>query len=491
VGAAPDLPARNRADRTTRVVSMAGLITLLYGVGGFALSSGSLGDNSFLWHLRTGGLILDKGIPHTDPYSFTAAGTQWIAQSWLAELMYAVLERSIGDHAIRIAVGLAGACIAVFLFRVAFHTADDRVRGLAIAIPALACSFTVRSERPLWFGLALLGALVFTIEVPDSFLGRHARVVVPVVMWLWVNTHGTFVLGFAYLVLYLVGRGLDGASPRTGRERDILIATVIAAIAIFVNPYGPSLVLFPVALMGRSKVLANVAEWQSVDLHTLTGLFYACWLFLSVIALARSKPRRGDILMSVAFLALGWWAVRNVAIAVAVTVPVVGRAFRPARNPDVAPISHDERYGTATPFLVVLVCLVSVLLVARAAVQPNFNLKRYPVSALHALDVEHRLGGRLLTTDAWAGYVIDKYWPEQHVFFDDRYDMYPIALTEAYNKVLDLKPGWEQVLDTYRIDIVVWPQDGAVVQVLDHLPGWKRIRTDKVAATFVRTHPQA
>ena len=46
----------------------------------------------------------------------------------------------------------------------------------------------------------------------------------------------------------------------------------------------------------------------------------------------------------------------------------------------------------------------------------------------------------MLTTDAWAGYVIYKYWPEQHVFFDDRYDMYPIAVTAAYNKVLSLQP---------------------------------------------------
>ena len=63
---------------------------------------------------------------------------------------------------------------------------------------------------------------------------------------------------------------------------------------------------------------------------------------------------------------------------------------------------------------------------------------------MRSLEVEHRLGGRLLTTDAWAGYVIYKYWPEQHVFFDDRYDMYPIAMTQAYNKVLGLKPGWER-----------------------------------------------
>ena len=130
-----------------------------------------------------------------------------------------------------------------------------------------------------------------------------------------------------------------------------------------------------------------------------------------------------------------------------------------------------------------------MLLVGRSAVQPDFDLKRYPVAAMHALDTEHRLGGRLLTTDAWAGYVIYKYWPEQHVFFDDRYDMYPIALTAAYNKVLvaeaGLGAGARPVPDQHR----GLARDGAVVQVLEHLPGWKRLRTDKVAATFVRTHP--
>ena len=80
------------------------------------------------------------------------------------------------------------------------------------------------------------------------------------------------------------------------------------------------------------------------------------------------------------FLALGWWAVRNVAIAVAVTIPIVGRACRPTREPDAAPLDREARYGTATPLLVVLVVLAwRRALVARAAVQPDFNLKRYPV----------------------------------------------------------------------------------------------------------------
>ena len=58
--------------------------------------------------------------------------------------------------------------------------------------------------------------------------------------------------------------------------------------------------------------------------------------------------------------------------------------------------------------------------------------------------------------------------------------MYPIAMTDAYNKVLSSKPGWDKVLDQYRINMVVWPKDGAVVQAL-RTPGWTELRHDKVA----------
>ena len=85
--------------------------------------------------------------------------------------------------------------------------------------------------------------------------------------------------------------------------------------------------------------------------------------------------------------------------------------------------------------------------------------------------------------------MIAKYWPEQHVFFDDRYDMYPIAVTDAYNKLLSTKPGWQRVLDRYRINIVVWPRRRGIVQVLEVSPGWTVLREDKVATVLVRDHP--
>jgi hypothetical protein len=45
---------------------MAGLFTLVFALGGWRAGLRRLSDNSFFWHLRTGRLILDHGVPH-DP----------------------------------------------------------------------------------------------------------------------------------------------------------------------------------------------------------------------------------------------------------------------------------------------------------------------------------------------------------------------------------------------------------------------------------------
>ena len=100
-------------------------------------------------------------------------------------------------------------------YRLALRLVRDRLVACGLTAAALAGIYTVWSERPLLFGVLFLLVLLWTVEVPDSFVGRHPMVVVPVLMWLWANTHGTYQLGFAYLGLHLLGRWVDGA--RRGR----------------------------------------------------------------------------------------------------------------------------------------------------------------------------------------------------------------------------------------------------------------------------------
>ena len=86
----PPVPATAEPVREPR--GGLGLVfSAVFALFGWAVGVSGLSDNSFFWHLRTGEYILDHGIPHHDVFSYTAPGTKWVAQSWLAEVTYALL----------------------------------------------------------------------------------------------------------------------------------------------------------------------------------------------------------------------------------------------------------------------------------------------------------------------------------------------------------------------------------------------------------------
>ncbi|HEY8216643.1 MAG TPA: hypothetical protein VIH82_05885 [Acidimicrobiia bacterium] len=458
------------------------LFTLVFALFGWGVGIERLSDNSFFWHLRTGGLILDHGIPHSDVFSYTASGHPWVAQSWLAEVLYAGLDRAAGPFAIRVLGGLVGMAIAVLAFRLALHLARDRVRAAGVTVAALAGLYTLWSERPLLMGVLLLVGLLWVVEARDSWVGRHPLVALPVLFWLWANVHGTFALGFAYLGLHFLGRWLEGHRPWQGPERPLLVGTVLGFVACFLNPYGARLVTFPVDLMRRGDALRGVIEWSSPDFHSVRGLSFALWIAVFVVVVARAPRGRvgvRDLVVTVPFLVLGLWALRNVAIAPLVCLPVAARAVATPvrRRDDPVPLGR---------LLAGLVVAVIVLMGLRAAAKPDFALDSYPVRAMAAVERQGLLGRRLLTDDADAGYVILRSWPEQRVFMDDRFDMFPMSVIRDFGTVNGGNRGWDRVLRERDVEVVVWGRDRVLSQLLLQRDDWHVVHRDADYYVFVR-----
>ncbi|MEU6039263.1 hypothetical protein ABZ801_28060 [Actinomadura sp. NPDC047616] len=438
-----------------------------------------LDDNSFLTHLRTGRWILEHGVPHSDIYSYTVPGTRWVAQSWLVEVLYAGIAESVGPTGIRVLCGMLGAASAYLAYRLADRAAGGRGRTVVVLVPALYVSSLYWVERPLFVGVLAFLALVWIVEIPDS-AGRRPLIALPVLMWLWVNSHGSFALGFAYLALHLLGRWADGHAPWKDRERRLLQATGLAFAACFLNPYGAGLVLFPVELLTRGEALQYVHEWKSPDFRTLAGMAFAAWIvvFVAVLALARARPTRRDVLVALPFLLLGLWAMRNAAVASLVGLPIAARLL-PAAPPPV----RRPRLDVA---LITAVLLLAVPLTRGDLAQPPFDLSKYPVAAMRAVEGQGLLGRRLFTTPAWSGYVIHRYWPRQRVFMDDRFDMYPTAFTVNYWKVRHGDARWRATFERYRVEVVVWETGASLTEILSASPSWRVLYRDRLATVLVR-----
>lgn len=445
---------------------MVALFTLGFAGAGWCAGMVRLSDNSFFWHLRTGHLILDEGIPRSDPYSFTAPGTKWIAQSWLAELLYGITDELFGSLGLRILTAVVGTAIAVLVYRLALRVAVDRVRAAAIAVPGFLSILVVWSTRPLLLGLLAMLLLVWAIELPDSWPGRHLLFVIPALLWLWANVHGSFSLGFGYLALHVLGTWFDGSPPWTGRSREIVIVAFVSLAALVANPYGFDLLLFPFDLLGRGDILDGVKEWMSPNFRQPGGMLFAAWLGVvaAAMALGRRFSRR-DLLVTVTFVALSLWAQRNIGLTTIVTLPVVARAFAADRP------RAESRIPLNLAVVVVLLLFPITWTTLRVA-EPDFSFRKYPVAALAEVERRGWLGERTFTSDGAAGYVILRYWPEATVFMDDRFDMYPRDVNDDYDELSGARTDWREVLDRRGVTVVVWPSGGALSQVLREADEW-------------------
>jgi hypothetical protein len=368
------------------------------------------------------------------------------------------------------------------LFRLAWRGTQERIPAGGLTLVALAALMNVWSERPLMYGLAAMLVVVAVVEAPDTWVGRHPYVVLPVSMWLWANMHGSFIIGFGYLGLHLVGRALEHHPPTRGRERELLRASVVAGLLTLLNPYFLDLVLFPLRLMGRGEVLRDVAEWQSPNFREAGGMLFGAFVLCTIVLFARKRVGTRDLLITVVFTLLGLWAIRNVGLTVIAILPILARL---ARNEHPRP---DER-ASVHRLMVVTAVIALLLSVVHAAGQDDWHLAAYPVKAFDAIKSHGFEGRRLYTTDAWGGYVVARAYPDQKVFFDDRYDMYPIQVNHDYGVIGSVAPGWQDLLDRYQVEVIMARSKSALTQALAERSEWTRIFTDKTATVYVRRAP--
>ncbi len=415
------------------------LFVATFGLLGLRIGLRPLGDNSLFIHLRTGIDMVRTGhVPRVDPYSFTAGGQPWVVQSWLASLTYGIAERLGGLPLVRIEQGLLYGVLAWLMARLA-RTGSARHTALAGAV-SIGMGIAFWSPRPLAFGLVGLALTIVIVEER-----RPWWLLVPVV-WCWVNSHGSFVLGLGWLVLVAAGERLDD------RRRPAVLPWIggfaVGLVAAAVNPLGPRLLAFPASVLTKREAFAHVVEWRSADFSTPAGMVTLVALGLLVIVVARRATAWRDVLPLVAFVVAGLAAQRNLPMAAVVAAPVLGRALA-ARRP--SPGGRLPAHGLVLGAL----ALLAAVFVAGAGRQNALDLEGYPVAAARLRPA----GTRVLTTDTAAGYLILAEGRGAQVFIDDRVDLYPVAQTADYVRIQAGRGGALGLLDHYDVETVVW-EDG-------------------------------
>ena len=467
-------------DRSRSRLSVESLVVATLGVFGFRVGLRAISDNSAFVHLRTGIEMVRTGhVPRTDPYSFTAHGQPWVVQSWFASLLYGVVYRLGGWlfgaggrlHLELVLEGLLMALLAVLIARLA--RTGVAVRTMASAGVAVLFGAVFWSPRPLILGLIGLALLVTVVEAR-----ANPWWLVPI-MWMWVNSHGSFPLALVWLGLVYVGRVAD--SRTLARELWPYATAMVGGLVVsVVNPLGLRLLTFPLAVEQKASVFRNVVEWRSPNFQTPDGTYALILIVLALVIVLRGRLAWSDTLPAVGFLALGLYSLRFIAPAAVVLAPVLGRALRPALAPRPRPpdATRDRLNRMVAASLAVLV-LAFVVVSLRGS---GLDLSTYPAAAEVWMAQHGYLDPslhRVAEQDTVGGFLILVRGSQGRVFIDDRVDMYPVAVSDDYDALLHADPKSPQILDRYRVDTVLWDRHLALPGVLLAHGGWVVSYQDK------------
>lgn len=449
----------------------------------------SIADPDIWWHLRNADELVRTGhFVRADAYSYSVHGASWINHEWLGELPYYLGWRCFGLRGLYLVMALALVAIFLLLYRVAYVRAHDyKAAALAcgLAIPLATVSF---GPRTLLFGWIFLLLELLILETCDSRLRRLW--LLPPLFVLWVNTHGSWLIGFALLIAFTAAGCCNVHAGRIQSARHSLtqlkqMAGVIAcsAAALFMNPYGWHLVFYPFDLAFRQKLnVSHVEEWQSPDFHALRGKLLLAMLlgFLVLALIRRSRFRLHEVLFVLVAFYSALTYTRFLFLAAIILTPVLA-----------AELSLRGFGGQTTADKPGLNLLLIGAMVAIMWWQAPSNaqlstgiVEEYPVAALSHLN-STPAGTRILNDYDWGGYLI---WNARQVpvFVDSRVDIFEYSgIFADYLDIMGLKNSLE-LLRKHDIHYVLFARQKPLTYLLRNSTGWKVIYEDNVAVLFER-----
>jgi hypothetical protein len=425
------------------------------------------------YHLKVGQLMVaGHAVPRTDVLAWTTAGRPWLDQNWGAQLVLYGIWRLGGFPLLTVtSAALTVASWALVAAACRRRTANLRLIAGTI-LGGYAVAAAAFSVRPQLFSLLLFAAELYLLEVART--RPRVALAIPLLMVLWANLHGGFVVGTGLLVIEALAAAWR--RDRAGAVRYALV-TVAGVGGLLVNPWGVGVLGYAVSLPANQAVTRIVSEWGPTNPRQLTGMLVVGAIGLLVVTLVRA-PAPGRVpeqLLRMALLGgLALWAVRGVAW-FGLALPVALCALARERPP--RPAAADR--GTPAVSVLVLGVLAVALVAAappmgRTLFGPRPEMTFAPVAAADWLAANPQ-PGRMLNYQPWGSYLELRLGPEVQVAFDSRVELPPAERWDRYLAVFSGRWDTERQLADWGVGQVVLSRRSspALAELLERSGRWR------------------
>lgn len=477
------------------------LFTAILFIALFTMTVREISDPDFWWHLRAGQYMVENAtIPHTDPFTFTAQGKEWVTHEWLSEVGIYALYRA-GEFALPVLV-FSGVITLAFALTYRRSSGRPYLAGFALLLGALATAPTW-GVRPQMLTLLLMSAFLFLLDRFSTTRNVKFLFPLPLLMILWVNLHSGYAVGLvvigAYVFAALVERVSHSLRPQgkpdtteaevplsPGAIRSLLLVLGVSFLAVLLNPNGARMFLYPFETLTSAAMQRYIQEWFSPDFHQIEWLPFAL-LVLSLIAIsliARARVPLAHILLLFLLGLLALRSARNIPLFALVAIPVLAAqlaAWIPLRA-STRPTPRVMQYLNVG--LLAVIAFVALLRVGSVLVnQSRVEQARYPAGAVKWIQ-QNRPAPNLYNSYDWGGYLIWKLYPEYLVYIDGRADVHGDAFIEDFLNVYRASFGWQDELARRNVQFVLIEPAAPLAKALAADPQWAQVFADSLSVIY-------
>ncbi len=441
-------------------------VTLFYALVLYQAPTQFFRDSDAGWHIRNGEQILETGtVPRVDSWSFAKPGQEWFAWEWGADAAMGWAHQRAGLRGVVVLyLALLAFCSWLWI-RLQWLYGGSFGLAALFAAPLLTTVQLHWLARPHVFGWACLLTALDCVE-----RGRYTWLVPLAVVW--ANLHGSFILLPALLICY----GF--------RDRRCWLWAIAVSAATLLNPYGWRVHAHIWSYLRNNELLDRVAEFQTFNFHSegAAQVMVALLLVMAGAVCAMQTGRWPHALWMLGLVVLSLRSARGLPVLALAGLPMANAALSVAlagRWP--AQFAYFDRlrawdrqvHGGA------LGAVMAVVFGLAALGSPaEFPKSQFPVAAVAHVPPT----ARLLAPDSFGGYLIYK---GRRVYFDGRSDYYGAEFMKEYVKLIEVRPGYREILAKYSFTHALLPVRYSLVEALT-TQGWRERYRDEVSVVLER-----
>lgn len=425
-----------------------GVLTVL------SLHFNGFSSNDFWIQAAVGDYILKNfSLPQTALYPFTIARDYpFLVHEWFASVVMSFIAGLSGENGLAFAI--AKSVIAGLVFLPLYKMCRERSGHLQLSV-LLASSVSILLSFRLTLRAENLAFIFFATFIYlfhqsiNSIFQKHKNIffiLIILLITMWVNTHGSFIVAFAYMGLYLL---------TNLRDRQIWCLLVASLLMSLLNPYGYMIYQSSSHISTAAYMKTFISEWQptfsSAFSQTPSFFFYVGYLVTSAIIVVTQfrNISNFDRLIYVAFAGLSLTALRHVVYFYLATAPILAVAFSTYKAGTLKKISY-------TLSLLLLANLVFV------TTETNYLQIKIGSSFEAPLDLktiqwirQQNFKGSVFNSYTLGDQLVYNFYPDIKVVIDSRTDLYGADYMQRYQQTIFEDNEFFQFLKQNQIKLIV------------------------------------